>query len=91
MFDIKNQSFTKRPEDFEFNPNLYMKQFQKQVDKIDIHKGELKRDIIDYDELMELKQGKEGDDNQLRQHLDGMIRKLDESLEFIENNGVNGR
>lgn len=42
-------------------------------------------------ELMELKQGKEGDDNQLSQHLDGMIRKLGESLEVIENNGVNGR
>ena len=42
-------------------------------------------------ELMELKQGKEGDDNQLSQHLDGMIRKLGESLKVIENNGVNGR
>ena len=42
-------------------------------------------------ELMELKQGKEGDDNQLSQHLDGMIRKLGESLEVIENNGVKGR
>jgi hypothetical protein len=29
--------------------------FQKQVDKIDMLKGELKRDIIDYDELKELK------------------------------------
>ena len=42
-------------------------------------------------ELMELKQGKEGDDNQLSQHLDGMIRKLGESLKVIENNGVNDR
>ena len=42
-------------------------------------------------ELMELKQGKEGDDNQLSQHLDGMIRKLAESLKVIENNGVNDR
>ena len=57
VFDIKGQTFVKRPEDFEFNPNLYMKDFQRQVDKIDIHKGELKRDIIDYDELMELKPG----------------------------------
>jgi len=55
VFDIKNQSFVKRPEDFDFNPNLYMRDFQKQVDKIDMLKGELKRDIIDYDELMELK------------------------------------
>ena len=55
VFDIKDQSFVKRPEDFDFNPNLYMRDFQKQVDKIDMLKGELKRDIIDYDELMELK------------------------------------
>ena len=55
VFDIKGQSFIKRPEDFEFNPSLYMRDFQRQVDKIDILKGELKRDIIDYDELMELK------------------------------------
>ena len=32
-----------------------MRDFQRQVDKIDILKGELKRDIIDYDELMKLK------------------------------------
>ena len=32
-----------------------MRDFQRQVDKIDILKDELKRDIIDYDELMELK------------------------------------
>ena len=57
VFDIKGQSFVKRPEEFDFNPNLYLKDFQKQVDKIDMLKGELKRDIIDYDELTELKPG----------------------------------
>ena len=34
-----------------------LKDFQKKVDEIDIIKGELKRDIIDYDELTELKPG----------------------------------
>ena len=57
VFDIKGQSFVKRPDEFDFNPNLYLKDFQKQVDKIDMLKGELKRDIIDYDELTELKPG----------------------------------
>ena len=57
VFDVKGQSFVKRPEEFDFNPNLYLKDFQKQVDKIDMLKGELKRDIIDYDELTELKPG----------------------------------
>ena len=57
VFDIKGQSFVKRPDEFDFNPNLYLKDFQKQVDKIDMLKGELKRDIIDYDELTELNPG----------------------------------
>ena len=42
-------------------------------------------------ELMELKQDKEGGDNQLNQHLDEMIQKLGESIKVIENNKVGGR
>ena len=57
VYSIKGQKFIKRPEEFEFNPSLYIKDFQRQVDKIDMLKGELKRDIIDYDELTELKPG----------------------------------
>ena len=56
-FDIKTNKFIKRPDDFKFDMNLYLKDFQKKVDEIDIVKGELKRDIIDYDELSELKPG----------------------------------
>ena len=37
--------------------NLYIKDFDKKVQEIDVIKGELKRDIIDYDELSELKPG----------------------------------
>ncbi len=54
VYDIKGQKFVKRPEDFTFDVNLYLKDFQKKVDEIDLIKGELKRDIIDYDELKEL-------------------------------------
>ena len=36
-------------------------------------------------ELMELKQAKQGDDDQLNGHLDGMIQKLGDSLKTIEN------
>ena len=41
-------------------------------------------------ELIELKQGKESDDEQLNQHLDGMIQKLNKSLEVIEKKRVKG-
>jgi len=36
-------------------------------------------------ELMELKQGNQGEEDQLNEHLDGMIQQLDESLEAIKN------
>ena len=35
-------------------------------------------------ELMELKQSNKGDDNQLNEHLNGLIQKLIESLKVIE-------
>ena len=35
-------------------------------------------------ELMELKQGKEGNDNQINQHLDGMIQKLKNNSQVID-------
>ena len=57
MFDIENNKFIKRPEDFTFDVNLYLKDFERKVQEIDVIKGELKRDIIDYDELKELKSG----------------------------------
>ena len=41
-------------------------------------------------ELIELKQGKESDDDQLNQHLDGMIQKLNKSLDTIEKKRVKG-
>ena len=55
VFDIKRNIFIKRPEDFTFDMNLYIDDFNKKVQEIDVVKGELKRDIIDYDELKELK------------------------------------
>ena len=55
VFDIGKNEFIKRPEDFEFDPSLYVKDFEKKVQEIDVIKGELKRDIIDYKELKGLK------------------------------------
>ena len=54
VFDIENDKFIKRPEDFKFDINLYIQDFNKKVQEIDVVKGELKRDIIDYDELKDL-------------------------------------
>ena len=40
-------------------------------------------------ELIELKEGKKSEDEQLNQHLDGMIQKLKNSLDIIEKKRVN--
>jgi nicotinic acid mononucleotide adenylyltransferase len=84
VFDIKGQSFVKRPEDFEFNPNLYMRDFQKQVDKIDVLKGELKRDIVDYDELSELKPGEIKD---LEKRIKNKLNEIETDLEDLKDIG----
>jgi len=55
VFDIENNKFIKKPDDFTFDKSIYMKDFERKVQEIDVVKGELKRDIIDYDELQELK------------------------------------
>ena len=54
VFDIRKNTFIKRPEDFVFNVSDYINDFNKKVQELDVVKGELKRDIIDYDELKEL-------------------------------------
>ena len=85
VFDIKDQSFTKRPEDFEFNPNLYMRDFQKHVDKIDMLKGELKRDIIDYDELTELKPGEIQD---LEKRIKNKLNEIEQDIQDLTDIGA---
>ena len=84
VFDVRENKFTKRPEEFDFSPNLYLKDFQKQVDKIDILKGELKRDIIDYDELTDLKTGEIRD---LEKKVKGKLDEIEESLKSLSDIG----
>jgi biotin operon repressor len=62
-----------------------MKDFQKQVDKIDIHKGELKRDIIDYDELMELKPGEIKD---LEKRTKNKLNEIEHHIEKLKDIGT---
>jgi len=85
VFDIKGQSFVKRPDEFEFNPNLYLKDFQSQVDKIDILKGELKRDIIDYDELTELKPGEIQD---LEKRINNKLGEIEKDIQDLTDIGT---
>ena len=80
VFDIKGQKFIKRPEDYVFDMDLYLKDFQKKVDEIDVVKGELKRDIVDYDELSDLKPG---DIKNLEKRLAGKLDEIKKNLQDL--------
>jgi len=85
VYSIKGQKFIKRPEAFEFNPSLYIKDFQRQVDKIDMLKGELKRDIIDYDELTELKPGEIKD---LEKRINNKLGEIEKDIQDLTDIGT---
>ena len=80
VFDIGKNKFIKRPEDFEFDPKLYVKDFEKKVQEIDVIKGELKRDIIDYKELKGLKTN---DVLDLQDKVKDKLEEIEDSIEDI--------
>ena len=53
-FDIDTNKWIKKPEPNTFEPEKYVADFQKRVSEIDVVKGELVRDMIDYEELSQL-------------------------------------
>ena len=53
-FDIDKNTFIRKPEPGTFEPEKYVADFQKRVSEIDVVKGELVRDMIDYEELTNL-------------------------------------
>ncbi len=68
VYDIASNKFLKNSPEQEFNVNDYIKDFTKRVEEIDILKGELDRDLVDYKELKEL--DKDDIDN-----LSGQVKK----------------
>jgi len=80
VFDIDNNKFVKRPEDFVFDPEIYVKDFEKKVQELDIIKGELKRDIIDYRELEELSPN---DVLNLQDKINDKLEEIEDSIESI--------
>ena len=53
-YDIDKNKFIRKPEPGTFEPEKYVADFQKRVSEIDVVKGELVRDMIDYEELKDL-------------------------------------
>ena len=54
VFDVNKNTFIKKPKALKFEPEKYVADFQRKVAEIDVVKGELARDMIDYEELKEL-------------------------------------
>jgi len=86
VFDIESNTFVKRPEEFIFDPNLYVNEFERKVQELDVVKGELKRDIIDYDELTELQPN---DVLDLQDKIKDKLEEIENSLEQIVKIGDN--
>ena len=80
VFDIETNEFIKKPEDFSFDIGMYIKDFQKKVDELDVIKGELKRDIIDYRELEELEPN---DILDLQDKVKDKLEEIEDSVEQI--------
>ena len=80
VYDIETNKFVKRPEDFVFDKNLYIKDFDKKVQELDVIKGELKRDIIDYRELEELEPN---DVLDLQDKVKDKLEEIEDSIEQI--------
>lgn len=80
VFDINTDRFIKRPDDFTFNIGLYIKDFEKKVQELDVIKGELKRDIIDYRELEELEPN---DILNLQDRINDKLEEIEDSIQQI--------
>jgi len=53
-YDVANEKWLKEPEQIDINLNSYIDKIQNSVNNIDLAIAELRRDIIDYDELKSL-------------------------------------
>ena len=71
-FDIDKNEFIRKPDPGTFEPEKYVADFQKRVSEIDVVKGELVRDMIDYEELKNLT------DDQIENLSSLVSKKLDE-------------
>ena len=80
VFNIEKDKWIKKPKDSGFNPKLYLKDFQKKVKELDVVRGELKRDLIDYKELKKLDKDEVDD---LSGKVDNKLKEVEDSVKTI--------
>jgi predicted nucleotidyltransferase len=86
VYDIGKNKFIKRPDDFVFDIDMYIKDFNKKVQEIDVIRGELKRDIIDYDELKDLTPN---DILDLQDKINSKLEEIEDNIQQIIKVGDN--
>jgi predicted nucleotidyltransferase len=86
VYDIGKNKFIKRPDDFVFDIDTYIKDFNKKVQEIDVIRGELKRDIIDYDELKDLTPN---DILDLQDKINSKLEEIEDNIQQIIKIGDN--
>src|SRR5210317_1783724 len=86
VFDIQANKFIKRPDDFTFDTELYVKEFERKVQELDVVKGELKRDIIDYNELKDLTTD---DVLNLQDRINSKLDEIEDDIRLITRIGDN--
>ena len=84
IFSIKDNKWIKKPDEDIFEPEKYEADFRKQVQELDIIKGELKRDIIDY---AELKQLTNNDVLNLQELVNEKLEEIEESIRRLKEIG----
>jgi predicted nucleotidyltransferase len=86
VYDIGKNEFVKRPDEFTFDIDMYIKDFNRKVQEIDVIRGELKRDIIDYDELKDLTPN---DILNLQDKINGKLEEIEDNIQQIIKIGDN--
>ena len=80
VFDIDENEFIRKPTEDTFDPEKYEADFQKKVQEIDVVKGELARDIIDYTELKDLSTD---DVLNLQDKINSKLNEIEDSIEVL--------
>jgi len=84
IFSIKDNDWIKKPDEDTFEPEKYEAEFQKKVQELDIIKGELKRDIIDYQELKQLTNN---DVLNLQELVNAKLEEIEDSIRRLKEIG----
>jgi len=80
VYDIQNERWIKEPQFFEFNVTSYINNFMDKVSKIDLVTAQLRRDIVDYDELSKFNKNEIKD---LKNILQSKLYEINQSIDLL--------